>query len=190
MQNLWKKFSSNIVISDIVTREDGYKTKADEVNKILEEICGKKGIPLIRNNNINSKRHLNRSRLHLNDTGVSVLVRNFKTFLTNFEWQIDQGIQNDNSSPSLNGAEAFLNDIKKIKQQRVKNANNTIIGHLNINSFRNKFVFAKEIIQVFDIFLVSESKLDNTFPTNLFKIKLTRFLGMIEIDLGEVCFYM
>ena len=55
----------------------------------------------------------------------------------------------------------FLNDIKKIKQQRVKNANNTIIGHLNINSFRNKFVFAEEIIQVFDIFLVSESKLEN-----------------------------
>ena len=26
-----------------------------------------------------------------------------------------------------------LNDIKKMKQQRVKNANNTIIGHLNIN---------------------------------------------------------
>ena len=80
-----KKTSSNIAISDIVTGEDGYKTKADEVNKILGEICGKKGIPLIRNYNINSKRHLNKSRLHLNDTGVSVLVRNFKTFLTNFE---------------------------------------------------------------------------------------------------------
>ena len=38
------------------------------------------------------------------------------------------------------------------------------------NSFRNKFVFAEEIIQVFDIFLMSGSKLDNTFPTNLFKI--------------------
>ena len=76
-----KKPSSSTVISDIVTREDGYKTKADEVNKILEEICDKKSMPLIRNNNINSNRHLNRSRLHLNDTGVSVLVRNFKTFL-------------------------------------------------------------------------------------------------------------
>ena len=51
--------------------------KADEVNKILEEIFGEKGIPLIRNKNINSKRHLNRSRLHLNETGVSVLVGNF-----------------------------------------------------------------------------------------------------------------
>ena len=75
-----------------MTREDGYKTKADEVNKILEEVCGKKGIPLIRNNNINSKRHLNKSKLQLNDTKVSALVRNFKTFLTNFEWQFDQGI--------------------------------------------------------------------------------------------------
>ena len=73
-----KKSSSNFVISDIVTREDGYKTKTDEANKILEEICGKKDIPLIRNNNINLKRHLNRSRL----TGVSVLVRNLKTFGT------------------------------------------------------------------------------------------------------------
>ena len=70
----------------------------------------------------------------------------------------------------MNGTKAFLNNIKKIKQQRVKNANNTIIGHLNINSFRNKFVFAEEVIQVFDIFLVSEYKLDNAFPTNLFKI--------------------
>ena len=37
-----KKINSNIVISNTVTREDGYKTKADEVNKIVEKICGKK----------------------------------------------------------------------------------------------------------------------------------------------------
>ena len=70
----------------------------------------------------------------------------------------------------MNDAEAFLNDIKKTKQQRVKNANNTIFDHLSINSFRYKFIFAEEIIEVFDIFLVSESKLDNSFPPNLFKI--------------------
>ena len=70
------------------------------------------GIPLIRKNNIKSKRYVNRSILHLNDTEVAVPVRNLKTFLTNFEPQIDQGIQNNNSSPSLNRAEAFLNDIK------------------------------------------------------------------------------
>ena len=59
---------------------------------------------LIQNSNINPKRHLNRSRPHLNDTGVSVLIRNFRNFLTDFEWQIDQGIQNNISSPSMNGA--------------------------------------------------------------------------------------
>ena len=37
LQNLWKKPAQTFVISDIVTREDGYKTKADE-----EEICVKK----------------------------------------------------------------------------------------------------------------------------------------------------
>ena len=37
-----KQPSSNIVISNIANREGDFKTKADEVNKILEEICGKK----------------------------------------------------------------------------------------------------------------------------------------------------
>ena len=37
-----KKTSSKIVISNIVICEDDYKTKVDDVNKILEEICGKK----------------------------------------------------------------------------------------------------------------------------------------------------
>ena len=80
-------------------------------------------------------------------------------------------------------AEAFLNDIQKIKQQSVKNTINAIIGLLNINSFTNKFgFFADEIIQVFDFFLVFESKLDNAFPTNFLKSTVTRFLGMTEIN--------
>ena len=47
-ESVKRKPSSNIVISDILTREDGYKAKVDEVNKTLEEICGKKGISFIR----------------------------------------------------------------------------------------------------------------------------------------------
>ena len=42
--------------------------------------------------------------------------------------------------------------------------------HLNINSFRKKFVFTKDIIKLFDVFLVSESKLDHTFPSNQFRV--------------------
>ena len=80
--------------------------------KYYKKYVVQNGIPLIRKNKIKSKRYVNRSILHLNDTEVAVPVRNLKTFLTNFEPQIDQGIQNNNSSPSLNRAEAFLNDIK------------------------------------------------------------------------------
>ena len=57
-----------------------------------------------------------------------------------------------------------------MKKQRLDNASNTIIGHLNINSFRNKFVFLEDIMKLFDVFLVSESKLDHTFPSNQFRI--------------------
>ena len=44
-----------------------------------------------------------------------------------------------------------------MKKQRLENASNTIIGHLNINSFRKKSVFVKDIIKLFDVFLVPES---------------------------------
>ena len=82
--------------------------------------------------------------------------------------------------------------MKKTKQHRVKNANNIIIGHLNINSFRNKFVFAEEIIQVFDMFLVSESKLYNTihFQQTFSELTVTRFLVITEVDGGLGCFYV
>ena len=35
---------------------------------------------------------------------------------------------------------------------------------------RNKFVLVENIIKAFDIFLISESKLDCTFPLNQFHI--------------------
>ena len=45
-----------------------------------------------------------------------------------------------------------------------------LFGHLNINSIRNKFDTLDNIVKAFDIFLISESKLDNTFPINQFPI--------------------
>ena len=45
-----------------------------------------------------------------------------------------------------------------------------LFGHLNINSIRNKFDTLDNIVKAFDIFLISESKLDNTFPIHQFAI--------------------
>ena len=55
---------------------------------------------------------------------------------------------------------------------RLSNANRLIIDQLNINSLRNKFDDLKTIISgKIDIFVIAESKLDNTFPTNQFLIE-------------------
>ena len=42
-------------------------------------------IGILLHRSINPKRHLNRSRLHLNDASVSLFVRNFRDFLNNFD---------------------------------------------------------------------------------------------------------
>ena len=51
-----------------------------------------------------------------------------------------------------------------MNKQRLDNASNTIIGRLNINSFRNKFIFVEDVIKP------SESRLDHTFPSEQFRV--------------------
>ena len=63
-----------------------------------------------------------------------------------------------------------------------------MIGHLNINSMRSKFVLAENNIKAFDIFLISESKLVCTFPLNQFLQDLNN-LDEIEIDLEVIWCY-
>ena len=53
----------------------------------------------------------------------------------------------------------------------LKNVNKLVIAHLNINSLRDKFEFliflTKDNI---DVLMISETKLDQSFPTNQFII--------------------
>ena len=58
-----------------------------------------------------------------------------------------------------------------LKSIRIRNSNKIVIGHLNINSLRNKFDFL--VIQVkgyIDILMISETKLDESFPIGQFLI--------------------
>ena len=121
-----------------------------------------------------------------------MLVRNFKAFLTNLDWQEYEDSVNGNS-PFVKGDIVPSNDIIRTKNQRLDNATKTIIGHLNINSFRNKFVFVEDIIKLFDMFLVSEWKLDHTFPSNqfrmngykIFRLDRNRFGGGLILYINE-----
>ena len=57
-----------------------------------------------------------------------------------------------------------FNEIRKENQK-----NRIIIGHLSINSIRNKFEMLKEVVgNKIDILLISETKSDNTSPLNQF----------------------
>ena len=131
---------------------------------------------MILHRNINPKRYLSRCRLHLNDAVVSLFVRNFRDFLNNFDkiWLQNKHNLTAYSSLSFNANISYTpmanNDLLEIQQQRVDNAKSIIVGHLNINSIRNKFIFAESIVKAFDLFLISESKLHSTFPMKQFHI--------------------
>ena len=61
---------------------------------------------------------------------------------------------------------------KSLKNIRISNINKLIFGHLNVNSLRNKFDIHNEQIKgSIDIFMVFETKLDDSFPEGQFLIK-------------------
>ena len=62
-------------------------------------------------------------------------------------------------------------DLDILKNLRCKNLNRILIGHLNINSLRNKFeILVSSIAVNLDILIISETKLDESFPVSQFLI--------------------
>ena len=64
-------------------------------------------------------------------------------------------------------------DVKKVfKDIRISNMNKLILEHLNINSLRNKFdLLSEQVKGSIDILMVSETKLDDSFPEAQFLIE-------------------
>ena len=61
---------------------------------------------------------------------------------------------------------------EELNSLKINNLNRVIFGHLNINSIRNKFEDLKHIVKdKIDILLISETKIDNSFPASQFCIK-------------------
>ena len=61
--------------------------------------------------------------------------------------------------------------LSTLKNIRISNLNNVIIGQLNINSLRNKFQFLVDLVHGnIDILVLTETKLDHTFPEKQFLI--------------------
>ena len=79
-------------------------------------------------------------------------------------------IGNDCESPTFNWEENNDgNPVIILKELRSKNEDRLIIAHLNINFLRNKFEALKSLVHgKVDILVISETKLDESFPINKF----------------------
>ena len=76
----------------------------------------------------------------------------------------------DKSDGSIN--DASLDPLSEIKNLRLRNVNKVIIGNININSLPNKFEQLKElVIKHIDVLVITETKLDDSFPTSQFLLK-------------------
>ena len=76
---------------------------------------------------------------------------------------------------------------EKLFDLKIKVKDKLIIGNLNINSLPIKFEQLDFIVnKKIDIFVLTETKLDSTFPSNQFLCKVTQNLSaLIEIGTGE-----
>ena len=73
-----------------------------------------------------------------------------------------------------------------LKKLRIKNLNRVIISEININSIRNKIELLSEaVLGNIDILMVSETKIDMSFPTSQFVIQnLAVPLGLDRTNTG------
>ena len=103
----------------------------------------------------------------------------------------NSSIGNQNLNPSsLSNKETDC--FTEPKSFHFKNQKNLIMGYLSINSLRSKFESIKPIISPnFDIFLVLETKLDESFPNNQFSLSGYRMLRQDRNCFGGgLCIYV
>ena len=75
----------------------------------------------------------------------------------------------ENSGRSEKPNNSFTHNFNDLHEIRLKNPNRLIFAHINMNSLRNKFEMLQELIgNNIDVLLISEMKLDASFPPSQF----------------------
>ena len=81
------------------------------------------------------------------------------------------GLSSNNTNESFlsESSDTLNDDLIGLSKQRLTYPKNLIIGHLNINSMRNKFSSLQQtVLSKTDILLLSETKIDDSFPNSQF----------------------
>ena len=87
--------------------------------------------------------------------------------------------------------ELDLDPYSNIQNIRSKIPNGSMIAQLNINSLKNKFNSLVEILHSnVDILLISETEIDSSFPTALFKIGYTTYRLDRNSNGGSILLYV
>ena len=120
-------------------------------------------LTFLKHDNINAKTHCNTSGLHLHSKRVKLFNEKFVSLLNTLDSENWLKDQNTEGNKTVN---------TEVSEDSVTTDNETVFFiHLNINSLRNKREFLEPLIRNnFDIFLVSEAKLDSSFPGSEFTI--------------------
>ena len=94
-----------------------------------------------------------------------MFTKNIVSALNKVAWP--QNAKESSSSKSFFDSDdigAKGNAFKSTKSIKAKHSKNLFFGHLNVNSINEKYVSIQELIKIiFDIFLVSESKIHDSF---------------------------
>ena len=175
---------NDVFISGII-----YSSKADigmirRLNEKLNSLCKIYSFIFIDNYNIN-KMHIWRDGIHLNKSGEIILAKSYIKYLNDFLCRrscLDPGCEIDkgtyhrldiSSSSSMidNSTDKDTDFLTILGKLRLKNVNRIIFANININSIRNKFhLLTSDINNKIDILMISETKLDNSFPNGEFII--------------------
>ena len=103
-----------------------------------------------------------------NQTSVSNSIETLKEVT----FESEESVLLNQSTLSNLDYEWILDPFEKLKSTRLKNTNRLIIAQLNINSLRNKFdSLVRTLHNNLDILLISETKIDSSFPTAQFQIE-------------------
>ena len=170
-----KSNSCSVAISNITVRNDRYRKKVVQVNRHLKTLCIERNFELITQNIITEK-HLNGSKLHLNKRGTVILSNTFTEAISNsIYWHcFMHSLENSKVSNTITCDEFNAKKPKEntyLNFNRKGNLNRLVLAHININSIRNKFdTLVQQITNNIDILMISETKLDNSFPEGQFLI--------------------
>ena len=95
-----------------------------------------------------------------------------KPEVTSSQKEIDYNDNNNlNTSSTGEKSEENSNPLRNLRNLALKNLFKIIIGHLNVNPIRNKINVLKAMTEDnIDILVISETKIDKSFPVNQFSI--------------------